>query len=198
MKRMRVLMILAAVALMMAGVTVEAKEDAPIYRYLDKNGTEVFTDDLSTVPPLYRNSARKVVLPPEITEPSRPAAKPSPASNEPSGTLVSSYSSWPWEYQLAVGGVLPVAFVSLWAMYSFRRRTENPFLKILLKMGIIVIVLATTYLCYFLVLRGQFQKFQNSLPSGTKAINSPRDLTDSINSSEQNRLKKLEDLADEK
>ena len=191
------MMFLAVIALMPAGLWVEAKEDAAIYRYTDKNGMEVFTDDLSNVPPRYRNSARKVVLPPEIREPLPPAVNAPAAPEKLPETKFFSLSSWPWEYQLVLGGVLPVAFISLWALHSFRRRTENPLLKILLKMGIIAIVLAMTYLCYFLVLRHQFQKFQSALPPGTKTINSPQDLTDSINASEQNRLKKLEDIANE-
>jgi hypothetical protein len=169
----------------------------PIYRYVDPNGTPVFTDDLSRVPPQFRSSAKVVELPPliKLPEPS-PPPKPEPPSF--SIRMRAWFQAQPWEYRLIIVGVLPVLVLSLSVLSFLRGRTENAFIKTSLRLGMLAILFLTVYLSYFILVRVQATKLIGSVPGGNEIISSPKQKAEGLKKDEADRLKKLEDIANQK
>jgi len=171
--------------------------DKPFYRYLDRNGLEVFTDDPSNIPVEYQSSAKVVELPPAIKMPEPPPLpKPEPPSFP---TRVGEWiQSQPPAYRLILVGVIPVLVLSLWALNFFRTRSDSAFVKLLLRMGMLAIMILSAYLCYFILMRVQAVKLIGSVPGGTGIISSPKQRAEELKKDEADRLKTIEDVANQK
>ncbi|MBI3995882.1 MAG: hypothetical protein HY349_07895, partial [Nitrospirae bacterium] len=198
-----ILSALLASASVGAGATVAAENpsekasDRPIYRYVDPNGTEVFTDDLSRVPAERRSSATIVALPPAVKMPEPPPApKPEPSSF--STRAREWFNGQPPAYRLILIGVLPVMVLSLWALSFFRRRSESLFAKLILRFGMVAILVLSAYLCYFIFIRGQAGKLIGAVPGGSDFISSPKQRAEDLKKDEADRLKTIEDIANQK
>lgn len=169
--------------------------DRPIYQYLDRNGTWVFTDDLSHVPAEYRSSAKLVELPPALKIP-EPAPPPKPKTFSlwtPTGI-----NGWPAEYKLVLGGILPMAILVLWALHFFRKRSESLATKILLRLGMMGLVIITLYLCYFLFLRAQAGRLIGAMPGVSDLPSVTQQQVETLQKQQEDRLKAIEDIADQK
>ena len=169
--------------------------DSPIYRYTDGDGIEVFTDDPKQIPVEYRSSSKKVTLPPEMLMPSPPSP----------GKVSSRYQrvkNWFTKMsptsRLMIVGVLPLVVLSLWALAFFRKRTESPSLKLFFKLGMIALVIFSLYFFYFLYLRSQVEKLMGPIPAGTDIRSFPQKMLEPMQRQEENRLKRIEDIANEK
>jgi hypothetical protein len=196
------LLILAAL-LIFAFVETAAAEDSsaqpsdpPIYRYVDPNGTPVFTDDLSRVPAEFRSSAKVVELPPLIKMPAPPPIQPAPPSF--SIRMRTWFQAQPLEYRLIIVGVLPVLVLSLWVLSFLRGRTESVFVKMSLRLGMLAILFLSAYLAYFIFMRAQAAKWIGSVPGGNEIISSPKQKAEDLKKDEADRLKTIEDIANQK
>ncbi len=171
--------------------------DRPIYRYVDRNGTPVFTDDLSRIPAEYRPSAKIVDLPPAIKMPEPlPLPKPQPPSF--SSRLQAWFQSQPSEYRLIVVGIIPILVLSLWVLSFLRKRFDSPFIKLSLRMGMMAILVLSAYLCYFILIRTQAGRLIGAVPGGSDIISSPKQKAEDLKKDEADRLKLIEGIADQK
>ncbi len=180
-----------------AGSGSEKPSDRPIYRYVDPNGTPVFTDDLSRIPTEYRSSAKVVDLPPAIKLPEPPPPpKPDPPSF--STRLREWFQSQPPEYRAIIAGIIPILILSLWVLNFLRKRSESSFAKLSLRMGMMAILILSAYLCYFLFIRAQAGKLIGAVPEGSDFISSPKQKAEELKKDEADRLNSIEDLANQK
>jgi len=171
--------------------------DRPIYRYVDGNGVEVFTDDLSRIPAKYRSSAKVVELPPAVKMPE--ASSP---SKPVSPSFMTRLQKWnerqPAAYRVMIVAVLPTAFLSLWLLNFLRKLTDVAFVRISLRLVMLAIVISTAYLCYFIYLRVQAEQFTGAVSMGTEPVSSPRQKAEELKKDEADRLKTIEDTANQK
>jgi len=197
-----ILFVLFAVAFSASGRSIAGANGSgkgsppPIYRYVDRNGVEVFTDDLSRVPAEYRSSAKAVELPPEIKMP-----EPLSAS-QPAASFSARVREWvgrqPPGYRLILVGVLPVLVVSLWGLSFLRKRSESAFVKISLRLGMMAIVILSAYLCYFIFIRVQAESLNGDVSEGSESISSTRQKAEELKKEEAGRLKAIEDITNQK
>ncbi|HEY5595200.1 MAG TPA: hypothetical protein VIL61_08625 [Nitrospiria bacterium] len=171
--------------------------DRPIYGYMDRDGTHVFTDDLSRIPAEYRTSAKVVDLPPAIKIP-EPSPPPKPAPPSFPSRLRSWFQSQPSEYRLILAGIIPIMILSLWALQFFRRRSESAFAKMSLRLGMLAVLIASVYLCYFIFMRVQAGRLIGAVPGGSDFISSPKQRAEELKKDEADRLKTIEDIANQK
>ena len=185
-----------ALFLILGESTGAAASDRPIYRYADPNGTLFFTDDLSKIPPEQRSAAKRVELPPaiKIPEPTPPQTeKPSwPARTQ------AWYEGLPAEYQWALGGILPLTIMTVWVLSFLRKRSEPRVVKVLLRIAMMGVVVGSTYLCYFLIMRAQAAKLTGMIPTGSGLQTTPQQILEPLKKQESDRFKRLEDIADQK
>jgi len=203
-KRTPIILIAVAILtlVMSGGSAIGGKDskngaDRPIYRYVDRNGVEVFTDDLSRIPAKYRPSAKVVELPPAIRTPeSSPTSKPAPP------TFTTRLRRWvesqPAAYRLLILAVLPTALLSLWLLNFLLKLTDVVFVKISLRMGMLAIVISTAYLCYFIYLRVQTERLTGAFTVGSEPVSSIRQQAEELKKDEADRLKTIEDVANPK
>lgn len=175
----------------------EKPSDDPIYRYVDQHGRTAFTNDLSRIPAEYRPSATIVELPPAVNVPS---PKPPPQPKPPSfSTRVREWIlSQPPGYRLILIGVVPVLIFSLWVMRFLRKRSESTWVKLALRLGMIVMLFLSAYLCYIIIIRTEASKLIGSVPGGNEIISSPKEKAKALKRDEADRLKTIEDLANQK
>jgi hypothetical protein len=130
-----------------------------------------------------------------MPEPS-PPPKPEPPSF--SIRMRTWFQAQPPEYRLIIIGILPVLVLSLWVFSFFRRRTESMFVKVSLRVGIMAILILSAYLIYFIFIRVQAAKLIGSVPGGNEIISSPRQKAEDLKKDEADRLKTIEDIANQK
>lgn len=171
--------------------------DKPFYRYVDRNGLEVFTDDPSRIPTEYRSSAKVVELSPAIKMP-EPLPPPKPEPPSFSARMGEWLQSQPSEYRLIVIGIIPVLVLSLWFLSFLRKRSDSVFVKLSLRMGMLAILVLSAYLCYFIFMRTQVAKLIGSVPGGNEILSSPKQKAEDLKKDEANRLKTIEDIANQK
>jgi hypothetical protein len=198
-----ILIAVAVLAFVMSGETAigamdsENAADRPIYRYVDRNGVEVFTDDLSRVPAKYRSSAKVVELPPAVRMPT----SPSPPKTEPPSfatRLRKWVESQPAAYQVVILAVLPTALLSLWLLNFLRKLTDVGLVRISLRLGMLAIVISTAYLCYFIYLRVQAERLNGAVSVDTEPVSSTRQKAEELKKDEADRLKAIENTANQK
>ncbi len=191
---------LAALLSILAPAPSEAGDrnppDRPIYRYTDSNGTIVYTDHLSLVPPSYRSSARGVELPPLLMLPGGPGPS-SARADSLIDRAKETFRGWPTEVRLAVGGVLPVALLSLWALNFLRKRSEGALTRIFLRIGMVGILLATAAICYVLFIRGPASKWTGGFSTTGAGLPIPESILDPLKRAEGDRFRKIEKLTQE-
>jgi Domain of unknown function (DUF4124) len=175
----------------------EKATDPPIYRYVDRQGRTVFTNDLSRIPAEFRPSATIVELPPAVT---LPAPKPPPQPKPPSfSTRVREWiQSQPPAYRLILVGVVPVLILSLWVMHFLRKRSDSAGVKFSLRMGMLVMLFLSAYLCYVIFIRAQASRLIGSVPGGNEIISSPKEKAKALKKDEADRLKSIENIANQK
>ena len=189
------------VLLLIIGLWASSKpvwaSEKPIYQYTNTAGSLVFTDDLSGIPEQYRSSVRIIEPSPALKLPDPP--KP-PALNTPSWLerAQNGFSQLPFNLRLTAAGIIPLAMLTLWALWFFRKRAESPSVKLLLRLGMLAIVILTAYLCYFLVIRTQAEKWMGPLPSVSDLKKAPQKLLEPLKKQQEERFKRLEDIADQK
>ncbi|HTN43058.1 MAG TPA: hypothetical protein VMN77_04595 [Nitrospiria bacterium] len=171
--------------------------DRPFYRYVDRNGVEVFTDDLSRIPAKYRSSAKVVELPPAVR---MPASSPPTITVRPSFTtrLRKWVESQPAAYRVMILAILPTALLSLWVLKFLQKLTDVAFVKIFLRLGMLAIVISTAYLCYFIYLRVQAERLGGTISVETETVSSPRQRAEDLKKDETDRLKVIEDTVNQK
>jgi hypothetical protein len=171
--------------------------DRPFYRYVDRNGVEVFTDDLSRIPAKYRSSAKIVELPPAVR---MPASSPPTKTVPPSFTtrLRKWVESQPAAYRVVILAVLPTALLSLWALNFLKKLTDVRLVKIALRLGMLAIVISTAYLCYFIYLRVQAEQLSGTISVEPEPVTSTRQKAEDLKQDEADRLKTIEDTANQK
>ena len=169
------------------------KPDSPVYRYIDRDGILNFTDDPGRIPPEYQSSAEIVELPPAIK---MPESVPVPPPEKPSFLTRTRtwFAGWPGEYLLVGGGILPLAALSVWVLLFFRKRVDSPFMKVLLRIGMVAIIMASLYLCYFLIMRAQATKWIGPIPEGSDLRSLPKRLIESLEQQESERLKRIDEV----
>ena len=204
MKRTPIILIAVAVLAFVAsektsmGAEDSGKDsDRPFYRYVDRNGVEVFTDDLSRIPAKYRSSAKVVELPPVVRIPNTP---PTPKILSPSFTtrLRNWVESQPAAYRVVILAVLPTALLSLWVLNFLKKLTDVRFVKIALRLGMLAIVISTAYLCYFIYFRVQAEQLRGTISVETEPVSSTRQKAEELKKDEADRLKAIEDTANQK
>ena len=171
--------------------------DRPFYRYVDKNGVTVFTDDLSRVPAQYRSSAKIVELPPAVRMPGSP---PPPKTAPPSfmTRLQKWVESQPAAYRVIILAVVPTALLSLWLLNFLKKLTDVAIVRISLRVGMLAIVISTAYLCYFIYLRVQAEQLRGAVSVETEPIASPRQKAEELKKDEADRLKAIESITNQK
>jgi hypothetical protein len=171
--------------------------DRPIYRYVDRNGVEVFTDDLSRIPAKYRSSAKVVELPPAVKMPEAPSP-----SKPVSPSFMTRLRKWiegqPAAYRVVILAVLPTALLCLWLLNFLQKLTDVALVKISLRLVMLAIVISTAYLCYFIYLRVQAEQLTGTVSMGTEPVSSSRQKADELKKDEADRLKAIEDTANQK
>lgn len=196
MKGIPFLLTVVFVLVFLETAVLSADSDRPFYRYVDRNGVEVFTDDLSRVPAEYRSSAKIVVLPPAVKMPA-PGAPSHPAPTSFMTRLRKWVEGQPAAYRVMIVGVLPMALLSVWVLYFLRKHTDVPFVKFLLRLGMLAIVVSTAYLCYFIYLRVQAGQVHAVISVGTEGISSPQEKAKELKKDEADRLKRIEETVDQ-
>ena len=171
--------------------------DQPIYRYVDQNGVTVYTDDLSRIPAKYRSSAKEVELPPAVRMP----ASPPPTETAPR-SFMTRLRNWvesqPAAYQVMILAVLPTALLSLWVLKFLQKLTEVAIVKLILRLGMLAIVISTAYLCYLIYLRVQAERLSGTVSVVTEPVSSTRQKAEELKKDEADRLKAIEDTANQK
>ncbi len=94
--------------------------------------------------------------------------------------------------------VLPTALLSLWLLNFLQKLTDVAFVKISLRLGMLAIVISTAYLCYFIYLRVQAEQLGGTVSMGTEPISSSRQKAEELKKDESDRLKTIEDTANQK
>ncbi|MBI3611073.1 MAG: hypothetical protein HY204_10295 [Nitrospirae bacterium] len=118
--------------------------------------------------------------------------------------MMSSFFSWewfealPWEYQWALGGILPALILAVWLLNFFRKQSDSVWVLILLRTGMLAIVILSAYLCYFILIRIQVGRLMETTPAGTNVLTAPKQLEDQLKKQEEERLKRLEEVAEPK
>ena len=171
------------------------KADSPIYSYTNREGTEVFTNDPEQIPAEYRSSSKKITLPSTMLIP-----PPSPLNKEASafqraGNWFKGLSPL---NRVMVVGILPLAVLSGWAFMFFRKHTDSPSMKLFFKLGMVVLVMSTLYLFYFLYMKNQAEKLFGPVPAGTDIKAIPRMMIEPIQKKEEDRFRKIEEIANER
>lgn len=198
-----VLVFLLALAVVESGGSVaspqssEKASDQPIYRYVDQGGRTIFTNDLSRIPAEDRPFAKIVELPAAVTLPAptpRPQAKPPSFSTR----LREWFQSQPAGYRLTLVGVLPPLILGLWVLNFFRKRSESLFVKMSLRLGMLGLVILSGYLCYFIFVQNQAGKLLGTVPGRDDLISSPKQRAEELKRDEADRLKTIEDIANQK
>lgn len=198
-----ILVVLQALAFSVSGdanaaaMDSESAGDRPIYRYVDRNGVEVYTDDLSRIPAKYRSSAKVVELPPAVKMPEAPSpSRPVPPS------FMTRLQRWikrqPAAYRVVMLAVLPTAFLSLWLLNFLRNLTDVKLVRIALRLGMLAIVVSTGYLCYFVYLRVQAEQLGGAVSVETEPVSSTRQKAEELKKDESDRLKTIEDTVNQK
>ncbi|MEK6683209.1 MAG: hypothetical protein AABY46_00950, partial [Nitrospirota bacterium] len=148
------------------------------------------------IPAEYRMSANVVDLPLAIQLP-----EPPPTSKPESPSFSTRMRNWfqtqPPEYQLIIVRIIPILILSLWVLNFFRKRSESVFAKLLLRMGMLAIVILSAYLCYSILMRAQAEKWIGAVPGVSDLISSPRQRAEEFKKGEADRLKSLEDIANQ-
>jgi hypothetical protein len=196
-------MAVALLSFVLSGLAIAAAQDSgksadrPFYRYVDRNGVEVFTDDLSRVPAKFRSSAKVVELPPAVR---MPVSSPPTKTVPPSFTtrLRNWVESQPAAYRVVILAVLPTAFLSLWLLNFLRKLTDVAFVRISLRLGMLAIVISTAYLCYFIYLRVQAEQLSGAVSVETEPVSSTRQKAEDLKKDEADRLKAIEDTVNQK
>jgi Domain of unknown function (DUF4124) len=187
-----VLGLIAAVAPWADAKPSRDSADAPIYRYTDREGRTVFTNDLEGLPADLRSSAEAVDLPPAVTM-AEPAPPPPPG-------LATRIHRWfvrqPTEFRLVLVGVLPPLLLSLWVLHYLRKRAESLFLKTSLRVAMLAVVAVSAYLCYFLFVRYEASHMSVTVLDETPGGISPRQKAEELKKDEADRLKTIENIAD--
>lgn len=170
-------------------------EEPEFYRYTHEDGTVVFTDDSEKIPDKYRKTAQQVDLPPLVTI---PTPKPLPTPKSPS--RVSRVKIWYGNLsplsKVAVAGILPVIVISLWTFYFLGGKTNNPSVKLILKITMGLVVAGSVYLLYFIFMKAYTEKLTRGLPIQIDTDASPTEMLAPIKQEEENRLKRIEEIAD--
>jgi len=197
------LFVLLALAYSVSGEAIPGAKDSknaadrPIYRYVDRNGVEVFTDDPSRIPAKYRSSAKVVELPPAVKMPEAPSPS-KPVSPSFATRLRKWVERQPAAYQVIILGVLPIAILSLWVLNFLKKLTDLAMVKLALRLGMLAIVISTAYLCYYIYLRVQAEQWTGPVSMETQPVSSSRQKAEELKKDEADRLKTLEDTANQK